>query len=146
MATGVEEEKLWIFGMSVQHIIERRTDSSMYLKIVKKIMLKTVKYLQINRCWIFQHDNDPKHTLMEMREWVKAKKIRILEWLNHFHDINPTEKLWKEFEIVLIGGISKIWAISRWLLNSLLGLQNTLTASLQMGKTHSRWQVSWIWH
>lgn len=36
--------------------------------------------------WMSQHDNDPKHTVAKMRQWLKAKKIsfRFAKSVNQF--------------------------------------------------------------
>ncbi len=36
--------------------------------------------LKMGRGWVFQHDNDPKHTAKATKEWLKKKHIKVLEW------------------------------------------------------------------
>jgi len=38
--------------------------------------------LKMGRGWVFQHDNDPKHTAKAKKEWLK-KYIKVLEWPSH---------------------------------------------------------------
>ncbi len=35
--------------------------------------------LKLGRGWVFQHDNDPKHTAKATKEWLKKKHIKVLE-------------------------------------------------------------------
>ncbi len=41
--------------------------------------LKPARALKIGRGWVFQHDNDPKHTAKATKEWLKKKHIKVLE-------------------------------------------------------------------
>ena len=45
--------------------------------------------------WVFQHDNDPKHTNMSTIKWVNDHAIKVLPWSPHSPDMNPIEHLWK---------------------------------------------------
>ncbi len=45
--------------------------------------------LKMGRGWVFQHDNDPKHTAKATKEWLKKKP-------SQSPDLNPIENLWRE--------------------------------------------------
>ncbi len=40
-----------------------------------------VRSLKMGHGWVFQHDNDPKHTAKATKEWLKKKHIKVLEYL-----------------------------------------------------------------
>ena len=61
--------------------IEGRMNGVMYWEIWGDNLLPSVRALKMGRGWVFQHDNDPKHT-------AKATK-----------DLNPIANLWRELKL-----------------------------------------------
>uniref|UniRef100_A0AAY5KG10 Transposase Tc1-like domain-containing protein n=1 Tax=Esox lucius TaxID=8010 RepID=A0AAY5KG10_ESOLU len=55
--------------------IKGTMNGAMYCQILGENLLPSARTLKMGRGWIFQHDNDPKHTAKATKEWLKKKHI-----------------------------------------------------------------------
>ena len=67
-------------GTDTLHKIDGITREENDVDILKQHLNTSVRKLKLGRKWVFQMNNDAKHTSNVVAKWRKYNKVKVLEW------------------------------------------------------------------
>ncbi len=100
--------------------VKERMNGAMYREILSENLLPSARALKMKHGWVFQHDNDPKHTARATKEWLRKKHFKA-QYIVH-HIVN-TETRASHNRTNLIGSYACTFALTHICVNYCLNVK-----------------------
>ena len=74
--------------------IDSKMNVQKYKQILQENFMSSVESLELPSDYVFQQDNDPKHTAKSTKKWSSENDVNILQWPSQSPNLNPIGNLW----------------------------------------------------
>ena len=81
-------------GTGLLHMVDGIMDANQYVTILGEAARPSIDLLFGGHEYLFQQDNDPKHTAIITRDYMVNNRMPLMPWSPQSPDLNPIENLW----------------------------------------------------
>ena len=86
-------------GVSRVSVRDGKINAQKYKQILQENLMSSVESLELPSEYIFQPNNDLRHTDISRKKWLSENYFNVLQWTNQFLDLNPIGNLWRFLKI-----------------------------------------------
>ena len=79
-------------------VIDGKMNAQKYKQILQENLMSSVESLELPSDYIFQKDNDLKHTAKSTK-WLGENNVNVVQWPSQFSDLNPIGNWWRFLKI-----------------------------------------------
>lgn len=90
-------------GILSYRVIEGKFGSNDYIRLLQDTIVPIIK-LNFGFDFYYQEDNSPVHKAKNVKEFMKASNINVLEWPAKSPDLNIVEDIWKTLSDMVYDG------------------------------------------
>ena len=86
-------------GVGKISVIDGKMNAQKYKQTLQENLMSSIESLGLPSDYIFQQDNDSKHTTKSTKKWLSENNVNVLQWPSQSLDFNPIENLGRFLKI-----------------------------------------------
>ena len=86
-------------GVGKISVTDGKMNAQKYKQILRENLMSSVESLELPSDYIFQQDNNPKHTAKSTKNWLSENNFNVFQLPSQYLDLNPIGNWWRFLKI-----------------------------------------------